>query len=78
MKLALQTGSIPKPIAEKSQDKDDLSEDSCDKVPVRDTSVNRLHRAMINQKVKDGEIISTKLLPGITDTKRHQADIDKA
>jgi hypothetical protein len=48
MKLALQTGSIPKPIAEKSQDKDDLSEDSCDKVPVRDTSVNRLHRAMIN------------------------------
>lgn len=78
MKLAQQTGSIPKTEVEKSQGKDDLSEDSCDKVPVRDTSVNRLHRAMINQKVKDGQIISKQALPGITDTKQHQADIDKA
>lgn len=51
--------------------KDELSDDSCDKVPVRDTS-SRGPRTIVNQKVKESEPVMAKVLPGITETKKHQ------
>lgn len=59
-----------KPVLINLNTKDDLSDDSCDKVPVRDTS-SRGPRTIVNQKVKETEPVMAKVLPGITETKKH-------
>lgn len=51
----------------------DLSEDSLDQIPVRETSV----RPIVNMKVKEDALVKNEpKLPGVTETKKLVAEIN--
>lgn len=60
-----------------SKPNDDLSEDSCDKIPVRQSDKTQTNRPILNVKASETKQTSDTL-PGVTDARKKQEALDKA
>lgn len=65
-----------KPEESKTEQQAQLSDDSCDKVPVRESSKG--HRTTMNHKVVEVAPVEVKALPGVTQTRKTQESLDVA